>query len=147
MFILYKLKHAYSKRQSENNTSQALDRNLQSFFLILTFIPSCAALIDATYPPGPEPMTTRSTSPKKQKRHKSLTFKFCNTLMPSARSQYCRCIGKTFSRHLLGVCGTQILGNENSTYILRLPTKTIFVLLMLLSLKCIFKNADILVHL
>ena len=28
-----------------------------------TFIPSWAALIDATYPPGPEPITTRSTSP------------------------------------------------------------------------------------
>ena len=32
------------------------------FALIQTFIPSCAALIDATYPPGPEPITTRSTS-------------------------------------------------------------------------------------
>ena len=28
--------------------------------LTRTFIPSCAALIAPTYPPGPEPMTTRS---------------------------------------------------------------------------------------
>ncbi|RMX37029.1 hypothetical protein pdam_00005066 [Pocillopora damicornis] len=31
---------------------------------VQTFIPSWAALMDATYPPGPDPITTRSTSPK-----------------------------------------------------------------------------------
>jgi len=28
----------------------------------VTFNPSCAALIAATYPPGPDPITTRSAS-------------------------------------------------------------------------------------
>ena len=33
-----------------------------------TFIPSWAALIAATYPPGPDPITTKSTSPVILKR-------------------------------------------------------------------------------
>ena len=36
--------------------------------VLYTFIPSCAALIAATYPPGPDPITTKSTSPVILKR-------------------------------------------------------------------------------
>ena len=32
---------------------------------MLTFSPSCAAFMAATYPPGPEPITTRSAGSEK----------------------------------------------------------------------------------
>ena len=44
---------------------------------VQTFIPSWAALMDATYPPGPDPITTRSTSPKQGNK---ISFKIYHLL-------------------------------------------------------------------
>ena len=44
---------------------------------VQTFIPSWAALMDATYPPGPDPITTRSTSPKQGNK---ISFKIFHLL-------------------------------------------------------------------
>lgn len=66
-------------------TSQNSLINMQHFpchfktahVFVQTFIPSWAALMDATYPPGPDPITTRSTSPKQGNK---ISFKIYHSL-------------------------------------------------------------------
>lgn len=43
-------------------TLRQVPPKVSSFSMQIVFIPKCAALIDATYPPGPPPITTRSAS-------------------------------------------------------------------------------------